>query len=59
MPAQDGMYVSGDFLTKCCHVKAVGYRADDYPYDCGCECPKCGKQWSVLQMARREHEEAR
>jgi len=51
----DGMISNGDFKTKCCKVKPVYYYAKDYPYDSGWKCPKCGREWSELQIARGQH----
>jgi hypothetical protein len=50
----DGM-TSNSFKSKCCNKQVVRYRADDYPYDSGWECPGCGTQWSELQIKRGEH----
>lgn len=51
----DGMISDGHFKTKCCNATPVPYQADDYPYESGWKCPKCGQEWSELQIARRQH----
>lgn len=51
----DGMYDMTEWKTPCCNAKTKQYRANDYPYDSGKKCTKCGRQWSELQIARGEH----
>ena len=51
----DGMYDFTVWKTPCCNVYPIHYRAEDYPYDSGKECPKCANRWSELQIARGEH----
>ena len=51
----DGMVSDGNFKTKCCNAKPVYYYANDYPFDSGWECPKCGRRWSELQIVREQH----
>ena len=51
----DGMIDLTEWKTPCCSVWPKDYREEDYPYDSGKKCPKCGKRWSELQIAREEH----
>lgn len=37
------------------NVELIGYTATDYPFESGFKCPRCGREWSDLQLNRSKY----